>query len=299
MEQCIMVQIKMKPIIFILVCLLFLPLIVSADTCGNGVCETFTHKYGSWIYGSGLYGLGGISESCSSCPADCGICPGGGEGGGGGGGGGSQKPVVVIEETESECIGNSDCELNQYCLNGNCHDAECIDDSACNIEEGEVCFGYKCTKLFDIEILEFESPVKLGDFFDFTYYIKGMADIKGDVEIDFWIESDGKVVTSGKDTIYLGAFEDRTKTKKLFLPSDTESGAYTFKIEVTFEDYTARAHRTIEIAIVEGLATINLLPEYNLWLYILLFIVLGIILVFIIFYSKRIMKKIFLKSPPP
>ncbi len=190
-----------------------------------------------------------------------------------------------------QCYSDSDCKKNQYCLNYTCHNIQCFNDSSCDTEKGETCWNYKCTKLFDMEILEFESPVKLGDFFNFTYFIKAVAEINGDVEIDFWIEKEGKIATSGKDTIYMGSFEEKIKEKRLFLPSEIESGTYEFFIKVTYGDYTASAHRTIELGVNDGLATIALKEKENNWLklvvliIILLLISLGIIVY--IFYKQR------------
>lgn len=61
-------------------------------TCGNGSCSG--------------------SETCSTCPADCGACS---PGGGGGGGGGSPPPVIVATSTPATCDGadfNHDKKVN-------------------------------------------------------------------------------------------------------------------------------------------------------------------------------------------
>lgn len=49
---------------------------ISAPSCGNGSCSS--------------------SETCSSCPANCGTCPSSGGGGGGGGGGSYTAPVTSV-----------------------------------------------------------------------------------------------------------------------------------------------------------------------------------------------------------
>lgn len=214
----------------------------------------FAATYGSGSYGKGGYGKGETATTIT--PSDSGA---------GGGGGGITRQV------------------------------ECVEDSQCNTAEGEICWNNECTKLFDIEILKFESPAELGSFFNFTYLIKGMAEIEGDVIIDFWIEKSetGKSVTSGSDTIYIGKFEEKTKTTELFLPSNTESGVYTFFIRVTFEDYSADSHRTIEISVSEedGTAEIQPVPEINYGKYILLgigiLIGIAILLILIILLSKN------------
>lgn len=176
-----------------------------------------------------------------------------------GGGGGTAAVTSIIEVEEIECSQDSDCELNQYCFENKCRDAECFNNNDC--KEDESCWNYRCVKWFDMEILEFESPVKIGEFFDFTYFIKAVAEIKGDVEIKFWIERDGNTITSGQDTIYFSSFEEKTKTKKLFLPENISSGTYIFYIEVTYGTYTASAHRTIGITVDGDLATIKVSPK--------------------------------------
>jgi len=187
----------------------------------------------------------------------------GGVGGGGGGSGGSGKgaPTIIKESAlEYECSTSSDCESNQYCFEHECHEAECFDDSGCKGVES--CWNHRCMKWFDVEILEFESPVKVGEFFDFTYFLKAMEGIEGDVEIRFWIEQDGNTVTSGQDTIYFSSFEEKTKTKNLFLPKSISSGTYIFYVKVVYGLYTAKAHRTIGINVEEGVATIK--PRFGL-----------------------------------
>jgi len=168
----------------------------------------------------------------------------------GGGGGGAGVTFV--------CSLDLHCAKNQYCFENACFDGECTDDSVCNVDVGEVCWNLRCVKLFDINIIEFESPINLGEFFDFTYFVKGVANIDGDVKIDFWIEQDGDIVTSGSDVVYFGSFEEKTVTTSLFLPSDVESGTYEFVIQVTLGTYTAQSKRTVEISVEGGVARLKL-----------------------------------------
>lgn len=257
--------------------------------CAPTNCVKLGYNCGTWddnCAGTLNCGTCGSGSTCSS-----GICtvapipPSGGEGNGGGG-----------STTKYECSRNSDCNNKQYCLNHVCYDAECIDDSSCNVKEGETCFNYKCVKLFDVEIIDFESPIKLGDFFDFTYRIRGMANISGDVEINFFIEKGDKIVTSGKDTLYLGNFEEKIKKTKLFLPSDVDSGTYLFRIEVTFGNYVAKSHRTVEIAVKEGVVTIKLKPEISSFLiYALLGLIILILFIILLVCLRRKRKKQFNK----
>ncbi len=163
---------------------------------------------------------------------------------------------------------------------------ECINNSDCEGKD-EICWNHKCVKLFDIKIIDFESPAKLGEFFEFTYLMKGMANISGDVEVNFWIEKDGEKVTSGSDTIYLGSFEEKTETTKIFLPTNIKSGVYTFYIQVLHQAYEAKSHRTIEIEVKEGIAEITPIDKEfkNYYLYYIIGILL--LTIFIIFSKDK------------
>jgi len=163
---------------------------------------------------------------------------------------------------------------------------ECINNSDC--EGDEICWDNKCVKLFDIKIIDFESPVKLGDFFDFTYFVKGVADINSDVEVRFWIEKNQEVITSGSDIIYFGSFEEKTETTKIFLPSNIESGIYTFFIQVAYGEYKATSHRVIEIEVKEEILTISPIETKKIGNYILIAVlILFVFILFIIFRLER------------
>ena len=183
--------------------------------------------------------------------------------GGGSGGGEALVPLVKEQLLEPiyECLEDSDCSKKQHCKNYICYELECSENEDC--KNGESCWDNKCIEWFDVEILDFESPIKVGDFFDFTYFLKGMAEINGDVEINYWIERDGNKITSGQDTIYFGSFEEKTKTKKLFLPKTISSGSYTFYIEVTHGSYSARSYRTIEISVQGNTITIGMANKFS------------------------------------
>ena len=218
--------------------------------------------HGAGAYSAGTYGVGEVPATPPS------------------GGGG------IATTTVYECSEDSDCEPNQYCFEYKCYDAECFDDSVCNVEKGETCWHGRCVELFDVEIKDFESPVKLGEFFEFTYLIKGMANINDDVEVHFWIEKNEEVITSGHDTIYIRSFEEKTKTTKLFLPSNITSGDYVFSVQLIYGTYQANSHRTIEIQINEGLATIGFSSLITSYI-ISALIGIGAFILFLIFYLER------------
>ncbi len=122
---------------------------------------------------------------------------------------------------------------------------QCTTDSQCS--KDKTCFNNQCVKLFDIKLIDIDSPVGSDGFLGFTYFIKGVADINGDVIIDFWLEKEGEVISSGTDTIYLGSFEEKTETTKIFIPKELSKGSYDFYTKVSFENYDAISHRTIYV----------------------------------------------------
>ena len=191
----------------------------------------------------------------SDSSGDGGSGSSGGSGGGrGGGGSGGSFCIPTVADPDGDCVPRSlDC--NNFRR----------DVGVCNLEDNLVCFNFECVSLFDIKILEFDSPIKLGEFFDFTYFLKGVGEINADVKISYWIEKDGEIISSGVDTIYLGESEEKTETGKLFLPTGTTAGAYEFFMEVTFGDYTVQSQRTIGITVVgeEGTVIIEKLFEVD------------------------------------
>lgn len=110
--------------------------------------------------------------------------------------------------------------------------------------------------IFSIQIIDFQSPVKLGEFLEFSYSTMGVSGINGTSEVNFWIEKEGEIITSGSDTIYLGV-EEKIRTADIFLPTSVKSDIYVLKIEADYEGHIRSAYRTIEINIKGGAATIN------------------------------------------
>jgi hypothetical protein len=232
----------------------------TGDTATYSFRSTTTYEQGSGsLETSDLIGNSGWFDMAPVPPTPRPPGPGGG-GGGGGGAASITIPKIKDEYNISKsCFANADCAENQYCFNYKCYDAECSSDDECAPDQS--CWNLRCVKLFDVKILEFESPVKLGEFFDFTYLMKGMADINGDVIVEFWLEKDGSIASSGSDTIYLGSFEEKIEKSKIFLPGDVSSGGYSFIVKVTYGKYSAQAHRTVEILVKDGVAELTLLPE--------------------------------------
>src|SRR3989339_9053 len=156
----------------------------------------------------------------------------------GGGGGGA---VIV-----PECFDDSNCDLGEFCFENKCYLYECETDADCN--DTKTCWMNRCVKLFDMKIVDLASPIYPGEFFNFTYYLKGVAQIHGDVKVNFWLEKDGIKVTDGYDTIYMGDFEEKLESSKLFLPISILNGVYNFYAEVNYDSYYARASRVVEVS---------------------------------------------------
>jgi parallel beta-helix repeat protein len=135
---------------------------------------------------------------------------------GGGGGGSAATP-------SPECSESIECPTDKYCVNN------------------------RCLKIFDLKMLQVDSPIQPGEFLDFTYLVKGMADISGDVIMTFWVERNGQIVTSGSDVIFVGDFEEKIETTNLFLPSDLTIGDYTINVKLQFEGYEIISHRVVQV----------------------------------------------------
>ncbi|MBA7703748.1 hypothetical protein ES703_112541 [subsurface metagenome] len=140
--------------------------------------------------------------------------------------------------------------------------------------------------IFSIRIIEFQSPVKLGEFLEFSYSTRGVSGINETSDVNFWIEKDGEIITSGSDTIYLGV-EGKIRTADIFLPTSVESGIYELKIEVDYEGNIRNAYRTIEINIKQGVATINSGSEKFIIFIIIALIILMTLNIYIIYRIKR------------
>ncbi len=152
--------------------------------------------------------------------------------------------------------------------------------------------------LFSIRMVDFESPVQLGSFLRFSYFVRDVSNTNDTAKLNFWLEKDGGVVSLGLDTLYLGNLEEKTRIGDIFLPSSLESGVYVFKIKLDYGGYSAESYRVIEIGVTNGLATINNNRGMNSNLYIFLSLVLLIFINIIILYflkkkgGKNVLSKI-------
>jgi len=196
--------------------------------------------------------------------------------------------------TSFRCLNDSWCGEERYCLSGICYDYECSTDADCN--DTKTCWMHRCVKLFDMKIEDVDSPIFPGESFGFTYFLKGVAEIHGDVTVRFWLEKDGIIVTEGFDTIYMADFEEKTESTELFLPATIPAGTYNFYAEVNYDSYYAKAGRVIDVGeilrevegdgFLAGRAILNIDDFIKANIYFILVIV-GILILFVIVYWER------------
>ena len=146
--------------------------------------------------------------------------------------------------------------------------------------------------IITIRILDFESPAKLGDFTNFKYYVRGVSDINDVLNINFKIEKNEKIISSGSDVIYLSNTQEEIINTKVFLPSNLESGVYKLKIDVNYKNYSAESYRTIEIDVKRGLALISSSNKGDLKIYIIITLLILIVFLIMTFIYRFERKKI-------
>ncbi|MEK6760416.1 MAG: hypothetical protein AABX93_00675 [Nanoarchaeota archaeon] len=122
--------------------------------------------------------------------------------------------------------------------------------------ESEDVFSDSKKDIIVIRILDFESPTKLGDFFNFQYYLRDVSGIDDAVVVDFWMEKDGREIAYGSDNFFLDT-SNRSIQSKIFLPSNLQSGIYSFNIRASHDEFSSASYRTIEIVVKDGFAVIN------------------------------------------
>ena len=122
----------------------------------------------------------------------------------------------------------------------------CKKDSDCEV--GEICLDRICQGLFDIKIVRADSPIEPGEFLDFTYLMKSISNISGDVKVNFWIEDkDGMKVSEGSEVIFIDVKDEKLIESNLFVPSDV-LGMYSLFVQLDTQGLTTIASKTIEIA---------------------------------------------------
>jgi len=179
-----------------------------------------------------------------------------------------------------DCMENSDCGNNRFCIGHKCYDYECVGDLDCKEDNGEICLNHACVKMFDIEIGNFSSPVVFSEYLEFTYFIKGVANVSGDVVVRFWLEKDKKRFSSGQDTIYVGEYEEKAKETELSLPTDLNAGTYVLHVQLVHGNYVVDAYRTLEI-VREEPVTVDVLEGKPALKTLVIVVLLALLIAFI------------------
>ncbi len=243
---------------------------VEMTQCITLVSSNSTHKTYSVAVAAGFstYSLSAPSSGNSGNS---------GSSGGGGGSGSITSGATVKKENKTKIY-------------------ECISDSQC--KDDRVCYQNLCVKLFDIKLIEVDSPIGENNTLSFKYFLKGMANISSDVLINFWLENEKGIISSGQDTIYIGFFEEKTEQTKIFLPKNLTAGQYEFYVQVTYENYQAKSHRTvyvnpedkIEVRIVSE--TIEKIDDR----YLILVLVLSMSLLFeAVYFTRKALRRLLIK----
>ena len=107
-----------------------------------------------------------------------------------------------------------------------------------------------------VRIIDFKSPAKLGEFYDFKYYLRDISGMGDEIIVNFYLEKDEQIISSGTDNFFLES-SNRTINSKIFLPSDLESGYYNFKIRAIHGDKIVESDRLIQVDVTNGFAGID------------------------------------------
>ncbi len=130
-------------------------------------------------------------------------------------------PEVLVTPT-GPCRFDSDCPDNQYCVNS------------------------LCNEVFDLKIIGIDliSPNKLY----FTYSIKNIAGMEGDVQVEFWVaDTTGRTLASGSDVIFVSGTRVQ-ESGVLYLNSELPAAQYTLNLRLLFRNYEGVAFRTFEFS---------------------------------------------------
>lgn len=126
-----------------------------------------------------------------------------------GGGGSSSSGGGIVQ---LGCYSNDDCSGEFFCVEGN------------------------CSNIYFLEILDFKSPIKKGDEFEFSYFVERNLSNTVSLKTLFWIEDyEGNVLASKDSYLYLLPYQYKTKLEKLYFPEEVEDGVYVFYLQL-FDD---------------------------------------------------------------
>ncbi len=123
---------------------------------------------------------------------------------------------------------------------------ECIIDEDC--AENEQCINNICMELFDLRIMRADSPIEPTEILDFTFLMKSMANVDGDVTLEYWVQKPGssEKLARAQDVIYMKSMQTKITDASLYLYKEM-LGEYELVVELTFKGYTIRSITPIEV----------------------------------------------------
>ncbi len=187
--------------------------------------------------------------------------PSGGGGGGGGGGSKSTKKkeeVKEIEKTEEktkeyECSEDRDCRETEFCQENRCEKRECTVNSDCSTNE--YCVNYQCFEIFDLQLTDFPSTIEPDGDLEGKVLVLSKTGVEGDVHLEYRLELNEEVISSGSDVVFIGARGSADEKKevgfKLSLPERRVSGDYQLYVKLSYNGYVVESHRTLFVTVDE------------------------------------------------
>jgi len=232
----------------------FYPSGAPAASCGDGTCDT--------------------GETCSSCPADCGVCVSDG----GTGGGGCTYDWVCSDWYPQPC--SIDEVQQRVCVNrGTCSGTESMPNDT------RECIYIPSEPLFDIfaRVPLLKKFIGPGESLDVNIKLVNLGEITPlDVYFKYWIiNEDNMLITEFQETRAISEKEDFVISMNI--PKETELGKYKFYVEIKYDvNKLAIAQDSFEIVRYKlGKFMFMLL----LWVIIFLIV---FVLIFLIFKIRRL-----------
>ena len=184
--------------------------------------------------------------------------------GGGGGGESSGGGGVATNISDNMCYTSSDCPQGYSCIDG------------------------LCVSVYELNILDFESPGRLGENFEFRYSIKRLLNISGDVKTTYWVQDmDGNIVGYGTDELFLEENEKRTDIGTFELYDKVRDGSYDFYVRVDDKNISLIESVPIVLNINGNLVYINKRPNWPIVIAVSFVFTMSVI-IFVVFNDRFI-----------
>lgn len=172
--------------------------------------------YGDDTYGSGTYSSGTYTGVISVAPPTP-----------------TPTPSGVSGSTSKSSIG---------------YNFVCLQNSDCST--GETCIENSCVKLFDLNILDYDLSSD-NEILSFTYSLDVGSDVNDYVMISYWIESDGEIIFSDSDAVFVDGSGVGGNDVELNLPSDLVVGTYELNILISYGSSSSKDKVSFDIDLIK------------------------------------------------